>query len=100
MDDVALAGDPGGEVPALEAQPVVGDEAQLADLAGGGIGQVLDTAEAEQDRHLGHGAFKERDRVAGRLGQRHGAGEADLGPVANDAAEVPVPWPGRGSRTR
>lgn len=84
-----LRRDPGSEPAALEARPVVGDDPQLADLAGVGVGQVLYPADAEEDFDLGQSGLEERDGVAGGLGDGDGAGEVDLGPVVDDPAAVP-----------
>src|SRR5690606_4297335 len=48
----------------------VGHQLEGADLAGLGVGEVLDPGHAEEDLDLGQGGLEERDGVPGGLGHR------------------------------
>jgi hypothetical protein len=65
------------------------------DLAGVGVGDVVEQRPAEQVVRRGAGVFQRGDRVAPGLGRSDRAGQADLADVVDDRAHLPGPAAGR-----
>ena len=89
VDQLGSAVDEAGEVVRLEARPVVGDDADRAQLSTLRVGDVLQQRPAEEPFGLDDRALDCGDCVAVVLRRRYVPAQLDLAPVVGAAADPP-----------